>query len=59
MRPDSPKGDEEQVMPDPKHPRDEAPAIPGEWGVDEDPYTEEDGVGDDVNGPLPEIQDKD
>lgn len=40
-------------------PRDEAPAIPGEWGVDEDPYTDEDGftdgVPDDVDQPLPEI----
>ena len=52
--PDVPRQD-----PDPERPRDEAPAIPGEWGVDEDPYTEEDGVGDDVDGPLPEIEDED
>lgn len=41
-------------------PRDEAPNIPGEWGVDTDPYTDEDGIQpdgtvDDVDGPLPEI----
>jgi hypothetical protein len=43
-------------MSEPKHPRDEAP---NEFGIDEDPYTEEDGVGDDVDGPLPEIPDVD
>jgi len=40
-------------------PRDDAPAIAGAWGVDTDPYTDEDGftdgVPDDVNGPLPII----
>jgi hypothetical protein len=46
-------------MSDPKHPRDEAPNIPGEFGVDEDPYIEEDGVGDDVDGPLPDVPDVD
>jgi hypothetical protein len=38
-------------------PRDEAPAIEGAWGVDTDPYTDEDGftngVPDDVDQPLP------
>lgn len=36
-------------------PRDEAPRVPGEWGVDSDPYTDEDGIGDDMDQPLPEI----
>ena len=31
------------------------PDFPEGFLVDEDPFTEEDGVGDNVNGPLPEI----
>lgn len=37
-------------MPDPK---DKAPSIPGEFGVDRDPYTEDDSQGQE-SPPLPE-----
>jgi hypothetical protein len=33
----------------------EAPVIPAEFDQDSDPYTAEDGRGDDVDGSLPEI----
>lgn len=35
--------------------RDDAPGVEGEFGVDTDEFTEEDGVADDVDQPLPEI----
>jgi hypothetical protein len=29
--------------------------IPDDFAVDDDPFTEEDGLGDDQDGPLPEV----
>lgn len=35
---------------------DHAPGVPGEFGVDTDPFTKEDGRGDNVDQPLPDVQ---
>ena len=38
-------------------PRDEAPAVPGAFGVDEDPYTDDDSIGQGADDPLPDLED--